>query len=224
MVPRLALVVSTSVLAVSAGLSACEQRYSGDAPPAAPTGAPATSSSAGLNAVLAIGAQDAGTVGLSASHAMTVTNCAWPTGPCAGVDIDASAEGSYRVVFGSGRASIRSRGQAMADLYREMRDKTSAGQRLDLEPHTPGAADASAGPAAPHASNPSGSDPITQSAFVALDLVDAVGEVNVDVVYGTGADGCLISLGRAARGGQQCLVHEPERAKRINTSSPGMSW
>src|SRR5271155_5579106 len=133
MLRRIALALCIA-LSLSLGvLSACEQRYSGDAPANSPSSEPAPASSVGLAAVLASAAGDAGREGLSTTHALIVTNCGWPSSPCAGLEQAAAEAGTYRVVFGSGPASIRSRGQAMSDLYREMRDKASAGLRLDIE-------------------------------------------------------------------------------------------
>jgi hypothetical protein len=225
MLRRIALALSIA-LAFSLGvLSACEQRYSGDAPANSPSNEPGPASSAGLAAVLGSVPGDAGRVALRTEHAMVVTNCGWPSSPCAGLEQTDAEGGTYRVVFGSGRASIRSRGQAMSDLYRELRDKSSAGLRLDIEARAPSVGDAAAPPiAAPHASRGTASDPISQSAFAVLDLVDSVGEADVDEVNVSDADQCVISLGRMADGGaMQCLVRAPERAKR-GPMGTGLSW
>jgi len=226
MLRRIALALFTA-LALSLGvLSACEQRYSGDAPANSPASEPASASSGGLAAVLASAAGDAGGVALSTSHALVVTSCGWPSGPCAGLEqSDAEGGSTYRVVFGSGRASIRSRGQAMSDLYRELRDKTSAGLRMDVEARAPSTGDAAAPPvAAPHASRGTANDPITQSAFAVLDLVDNLGEAYVDDIYVSSADQCVISLGRVTdAGAMQCLVRAPERPARRPTGT-GLSW
>jgi hypothetical protein len=228
MLRRLAAALSASTILALGALGACEQRYSGDAPANVPVNPPATSSSAGFAAVLALDPVEGGTVGLSTSHAMIVTNCGWPTHPCGDMDPNAAADSSYRVTFGSGHASFRSRGQAMSDLYREMRDKTSAGQQLDIEARSP--TEGHASPPAPVGAVHRGtsSDLISQSTFVVLDLVDNIGEADIDFVYGTGSDQCVISLGRAsdkaADGGKgPCLVREPERPKRIPLGT-GLSW
>jgi hypothetical protein len=140
------------------------------------------------------------------------------------MDPNAAADSSYRVTFGSGHASFRSRGQAMSDLYREMRDKTSAGQQLDLEARSPSAGGASSPAAAAAVHRGTSDDPITQASFAALDLVDNLGEVAVDVVYGGGTDRCVISLGRAIdAGAKTCLVREPERPKRMPMGT-GLQW
>jgi hypothetical protein len=225
MLRRTALALSTSVAFSLGVLGACEQRYSGDAPANSPSSEPPPGSSAGLAAVLASESGDAGGAGLSTVHAMIVTSCGWPSSPCAGLEQGAAEGGSYRVVFGSGHASIRSRGQAMSDLYRELRDKSSAGLRLDIEARAPSVGDAATpAVAAPRASRGTASDPISQSAFAVLDLVDSIGEADVDEVYVSSADQCVISLGRVADGGaMQCLVRAPDRPKR-QPMGTGLSW
>jgi hypothetical protein len=55
-------------------------------------------------------------------------------GAISAATIDASNEGNYHVVFGSGRGAIRSRRQAVTELYEELRNRTALGQRLDAEP------------------------------------------------------------------------------------------
>jgi hypothetical protein len=144
-----------------------------------------------------------------ASRAMTVTLCSSSPEACRASDSDASVDAGYRVLFGSGRGAIRARGQAMTDLYEELRNRTALGQRLDAEPHAPGATVAptvQAGTSATKTNAGSG-DPLTQCAFRLLELVDSTGEVTLDRVHGSGSTGCLVSLG----GASQCLVQEPER-------------
>jgi hypothetical protein len=203
------------VLAVAVvGLFACEERFSSNPPPlAAESLAPASSSNA-IEALLAPSTTDAGPSALGSSRALTVTICSSNPQACPASDADASATGTYRVVFGSGRGAIRSRGQAMADLYKELRDRTSSGERLNAQPVAPGDAGASAGGGSTTRGSADSSDPIAQSALHLLDLVDGVGEVTVDVIHGR-STGCMVSLGRLAAdgGAPQCLVREPERPK-----------
>jgi hypothetical protein len=120
---------------------------------------------------------------------------------------------------------VRSRGQAMSDLYREMRDKTSAGQVLDIEARNPAAGDG--GVVSPSGTHGGGSDdPISRASFAVLDIVDAIGEAAVDVLYTSGTDQCAISLGRGVHpdsGAMQCLVREPDRPKRLQMGT-GLSW
>jgi len=195
------------------GLFACEERFSSNPPPlAAESLAPASSSNA-IDELLAPSATDAGPTALGSSRALTVTICSSSPQACPATDADASAGGTYRVTFGSGRGAIRSRGQAMADLYKELRDRTSSGERLNAQSVAPGDAGGPAGGGAATRGGDS-SDPIAQSALHLLDLVDGVGEVTIDVIHGR-STGCMVSLGRLATdgGAPQCLVREPERPK-----------
>jgi hypothetical protein len=152
------------------------------------------------------------------SHAMTVTICSASPLACPASAADASADMSYHVVFGSGRGVIRSRGQAMADLYNELRDRTASGERIDAKPRAPGDVGPPALPSRVSTTKASAgsSDAIAKCALQLLDLVDGVGQVTLDVIYGSGSSGCMVSLGRfAADGGaSQCLVQEPERPHR----------
>jgi len=101
----------------------------------------------------------------------------------------------------------------MADLYKELRDRTASGERLDAEPRAPGAGGPL--PVGGSSTKANSDDPIAQCAFQLLDLVDGVGEVTLDVVRGSGGHGCQVSLGRTADGGaSRCLVQEPERTRR----------
>jgi hypothetical protein len=191
----------------------CEERFSANPPPIAPESLGPASSSTSVDALFATTTLDAGAVARDTSHALTVTLCSVSSPPCPASEADAS----YRVVFGSGRGAIRSRGQAMADLYKELRDRTASGERLDAEPRAAGDGGtpiAMGGGSSPKASA-TNDDPIAQCAFQLLDLVDGVGEVSLDVVHASGAHGCRVSLGRAADGGiSRCLVQDPERPRR----------
>jgi hypothetical protein len=193
-------------------LLGCEQRYSNNPPPLLSESLAPGSSPSAVDALPAAGATDAGPAVLDLSHSMTVTICSSNTQPCRASAGDASQDASYHVVFGSGRGAIRSRGQAMMDLYEELRNRIASGERLDAEAHALGDAGASA-VLRGGATSASSSDPIARCAFDLLDVVDRVGEVTLDVVHGAGSSGCTVSLDRfAADGGAaQCLVKEPER-------------
>jgi hypothetical protein len=208
-----------------AGLLGCQQRFSSDALTAENFAAP--SSSGALDAGLVPSGVDAGAPPLESSHAMTVTSCSSSPQACGAPEADAAARASYRVVFGSGRAEIRSRGQAMADVYQQLRDRTVSGERLDAEPRASGAAEAPAarGVGSAASTNTGGSDPVAEGAFRLLDLVDRTGEVTLDIVHGLGSKGCTVSLGRSADGGSsQCLIREPERGQGPDRKGPGVSW
>jgi hypothetical protein len=214
--PRFVLFLLTAVLG---GPFACEQRFSSQPPPITPEGLGPASSSGALDALLAASTSDAGSVAVDSSHALTVTLCSASPQSCPGAEADASGEGAYRVVFGSGRGAVRSRGQAMADLYKELRDRTASGERLDAElrPSDGGAAPATSGHGSGAKAGADNSDPMAQCAFRLLDLVDGAGEVTLDVFHGSGSRGCRVSLGRALgdSGAGQCLVQEPEQPRRM---------
>jgi hypothetical protein len=208
-------VVAGMVLA-GVAVAHCEQRFSSTAPVAPDSVTPAPSSGA-VDALLTPATNEAGAA-LPESRAMTVTLCSASPQPCAAPDTDASSDDSYRVVFGSGRAEIRSRGQAMADVYKELRDRTTAGERLAVIPRAPrssGGAYTASGRASARAGGDTGDD-ISRSAFHLLDLVDGVGEVVVELLPRFASSGCIIALGRPGGDGgiPQCLIKEPERARR----------
>jgi hypothetical protein len=192
--PKLSLLLMTLL-----GVIACEQRYSAEPPVGAESLGPASSSSS-LDALLAPSAGDAGPAVRDTSHALVVTLCSASPKACP-ADADASTDGSYRVVFGS-----------MADLYKELRDRTKSGEQLDAEPHSPGDGRPTSGGSSTRGGADS-SDPIAQVASHLLDLVDGVGEVSLDVVH-FASGGCVVSLGRSAGdgGASQCMIKGPERA------------
>jgi hypothetical protein len=203
------------VLAVAVvGLFACEERFSSTPPPLAADSVAAGPSSSAIEALLAPSATDAGPAALDIARALTVTLCSSSPEACPASAPDTSGAGSYRVVFGSGRGEIRSRGQAMADLYKELRDRTSSGERLNAQSVAQGDAGARAGGGSTKGGGGDSSDPLAQSALHLLDLVDGVGEVTLDVIHGR-SSGCMLSLGRLGGEGSapQCLVKEPDRPK-----------
>jgi hypothetical protein len=190
----------------------CEERFS-STPPTAPL--PPASSSNPIEALWSQAPTDAGAAAVETSRALTITACS--SKPAACPASDSESEGRYEVVFGEGHGDVRTRGQAMADLYKELRDRTTAGERLDAEAHS-----ASDGGTIPMWSGPSSKpsagndDPLSQCAFQLLDLVDGVGEVTLDVVHASGRNTCRVSLGRAPDGGvSRCLIQEPERVRRM---------
>lgn len=117
-------------------LTCCEQRFSAAPPLLAPESAPSAVSSGALESLLTPAADDAGAE-VAQARAMTVTLCSASAQPCEAAEGGASDGEAYRVVFGSGRAEIRSRVQAMTDLYKELRDRTTAGERLAAIPRAP---------------------------------------------------------------------------------------
>jgi hypothetical protein len=213
----LARVVIAS-LAVSAAVAvvACEQRFSAS-PPVLPPADP-QAASAGLEALLRPADAGARASAVDDSHAMVITLCASSPAACPGVGSAAGADGGapadgesgagYHVVFGSGRGVMRTRGQALADLYKELRDRTASGERLAARTHVP------AGTGGSTKAATKDSDALAASASRLLDVVDGVGEVTLDLVHAT--SGCILSLAREGgdAGAPQCLIKEPERAKR----------
>jgi hypothetical protein len=198
-----------------AGLSSCEDHYSSNPPPFTPENIPPASPSSRIEALFA--RPDAGPVAQSSSvaRALTVTTCSSSPQLCAAKSEDSPSAGYY-VVSGSGRGAGRSRTQAMADVYREVRDRTSLGEHLHAEPHVPGDAQTPppVGAIATSGATNAG-DPIGKCAAQLLEIVDAVGEVTLDVAHGSGGRACLVSLGGgAADGGAQCLLQAPERPQR----------
>jgi hypothetical protein len=210
-----------STLAVAALLS-CED----NPPPLAPESfTPSTPSSAPLSPTPI----DAGTLAARDSfHMMTITLCSASPQPCLPSDGDASTNASYRVVFGSGRATIRSRGQVTTDLYNELRDRTSSGEQVDVELYTPGDAGAPAalGGSSAAPKEPSGSESLARCAFHLIDLVDSGNEITLDVTHEFGSSGCSVSLGRFATdtSASQCLIQEPERSRRPASRKGGMQF
>jgi hypothetical protein len=198
-------------------LVCCEQRFSAAPPPLAPESAPSAVASGALESLLTPAADDAGAE-VAQARAMTVTLCSASAQPCEVPEGGTSDDEAYRVVFGSGRAEIRSRGQAMTDLYKELRDRTTAGERLAAIPRAArssgGAFTASAGASAKGSAGEG--DDITRCAFHLLDLVDGVGEVVLERLPRFAATGCIVSLGRPGgdAGMPQCLIKEPDRPNR----------
>jgi len=202
---------------VLAALAACEDHYVSN-PPAAPESYPTMSSTSRVAALFVTASADAAPPASSApaapSLAMTITLCSSSPTPCDPSAGDASVDASYRVTFGSGRAVVRSRDQAKADLYRELRDHVEGGERLDAEPRILGSGKAPDAYGSPASTN-SSVDPMLKCALQLLDIVDSAGEVSLNVVRGSRGRGCQVSLGGVAAdgGAGQCLVHAPEREK-----------
>ncbi|HEY6461553.1 MAG TPA: hypothetical protein VIY73_15405, partial [Polyangiaceae bacterium] len=137
---RRSLLVPLGLLAASAvaGLLACEQRFDAHPPPLPSEGLASGSSSVDIQAFLAKPAPDEGGAAVEVSHALVVTVCASSADACPSADSDGSTAEAYHVVFGSGRGVYRSRGQAMADLYNELRNRTASGDHLVARPRATG--------------------------------------------------------------------------------------
>lgn len=211
--PSVVIPSITLLVVALSGVAGCEQRFSSD-PPLVPEGpAPGPSSSSAIDALFAPIA-DAGATTSDSSRAMSIVSCWTNASGCR--EGDASAGGTYRVVFGSGRGEIRSRSQAMADLYEELRNRTTAGDRLVAEVRAPGDAGATPAPGAGKATTTTASssgDPISRCAFRFLDRVDEIGEVDIYVDHRSGPGGCSVLLRRSDTGSSECLV-QPEQSPR----------
>jgi len=208
------------------GAAACEQRFSSDPPRLAPESSTPAPSSGRVDPILGPSAADSVAVSQNQSHAMAVIFCSAGQASCPTSEADASPDARYRVIFGSGHAEIRSRGQAMADLYKELRDRTSAGERLDAEARAPGDAGGRAVAGDRTRKSEESSDALSQCAFHLIDLVDGVGEVTLDVIRTAGVQGCMVSLGGSVSdgGAAQCLIQAPERPKRAGGGGRGIAF
>jgi hypothetical protein len=197
--------------AAAGAMCSCEQRFT--ATPPLPPDTPGAFSSNPLDAVLRQSVGDAGAPRSDGSHAMSISSCSWIPQDCLTGDQDASTDAMYHVVFGSGRGVVRTREQAMTDLYRELRDRIDAGDRLTVRPRPRANLGGGAGGHAPSTtpSTPS-SDAVAQSAMRLLDAVDGAGEMLVDVNHNS-RSGCVLSLEQSVGDGgvSHCLISEPER-------------
>ena len=161
-----------------------------------------------IDALLAPRSVDAGAAAAEPPHAMAVMLCAPGSRLCLASPGGDLHEARYRVVFGSGRAEVRSRGQAMADLYQELRDRTAAGEHLAAEPRAVGDGGAPSTRDTRRPVTSADTDPLSQCAFHLLDLVDGAGEVHLDVVHTDAAHACKVSLGKGSSA--PCLVPDAE--------------
>ena len=166
-----------------------------------------------------------------AFHTITVTLCPREEAGCRGMPPVNGERGggsgggtpAYRVSFGSGAGALRSRDQAVADLYREIRDRTGLGGHLAAEARHLALSPTDAGSGAgggPHARTP-GSDPLVDAAFQLIEAVDTEGQVTVDAARGR-AD-CKLSLlaaGATDGGAGRCVIREPSREGKIAPETP----
>jgi hypothetical protein len=207
----------------AAGLLSCDDSFSSKPPPLTPEAfAPSVLSSPALSPNPA----DAGTSTSQGSfHMMTISRCSASSQPCVQSDGDASTNASYRVVFGSGRATIRWRGQVTTDLYNELRDRITFGEEVDVELHPSGDGGAPAGLGG-SSSAQSDNESLAHCAFRLVDLVDDLGEITLDVVHEFGSSGCRVWLGRsgADTNASQCLIKEPERSRSPSSRKGGVQF
>jgi len=176
------------------------------------------------------GAPDASAAGDATSrparafHTITVSACARDAEECRRAKAN-GGEGSYRMALGGGIGMLRSREQVVADLYRELRDRTAVGTRLaahprhlELGPLEGGSpAGGSGGAGASAASDSPATDELIHAARELVDAVDAQGEVTLDVDHGGIA--CKLSLGLegADASARRCLIEDTTRGGQKDT-------
>jgi hypothetical protein len=140
---------------------------------------------------------DAGMAPARPFHTLTLAQCARAAQDCLRAHGGDSAGPAYLVAFGSGVGSLRTREQAMADLYRELRDRTASGGHLAARPRhldepeggalpPPDETEVRRGP-------PMEKDPLVEAAFELMAVVDREGEVTVDTA--PSSDPCKVALG-----------------------------
>jgi hypothetical protein len=197
---------------VSLAVGACDDRM---IPAEAPTPSEATMprtampvASTTVTEGPALSATGGGASATRGHHAIIVTSCAIDKS-CSGAQATSpQTEATYRVAFGRGAGTIRTRGQATADLYKEIRDRMDSGAHLAAEPHHLGdpAPIADTEPARMRKS--AGDDPVVEAAFQLMDAVDQNGEVAIDGVPMMGPSACKLSMGHvdADAGTSRCLV------------------
>jgi len=152
---------------------------------------------------------DSGVVIDDSPHMMLITACWIDRRGCLRAQPSPPPAGStYRVVFGGGTGSLRTRGQAMADLYGAIRDRTQAGEHLAAAPHHVGdpPADDAQEPVRPRSHGDE--DPIVEAAFKLMAEVDRGGELTIDSLPRRAPSSCKLALGSRDldAGEPECLV------------------
>jgi hypothetical protein len=174
---------------------------------------PVASASAAPSAAPVADEEDAGAPVERDPHAVLVTSCAIDRNGClAAQPTSPQSEASYRVAYGRGGGTIRTRQQAMAELYKEIRDRMDSGAHLVAVPHHLGDPVPTAGGA--EASRPrahKSDDPVIEAAFQLMDVVDHDGEIAIDALATAGSRSCKLSLGNPESDGgvSRCLVEAP---------------
>jgi hypothetical protein len=168
------------------------------------------------------GPPDAASTAL-AFHTITVTLCARDREACQRAQSSGAGEPTYRVAFGSSVGTLRSREQALADLYREIKSRNGAGTHLAAAPHRleRPLADSGRDPAPAPRPAAGGSDPIVDAAFQLIDAVDTQGAVTLDVAHGR--PDCRLSMATEdadAGPRRRCLLFEESRSGRPEPEGP----
>lgn len=207
---------SAVCVALALTLGACEEGLSpADAPtppPEAMPRAPQLAASAAPTEGPVVEVADAGAVADGAHHAVLVTTCAIDKNGCLLAQPSAApSDSSYRVVFGGGVGAIRTRGQAMADLYKEIRDWTENGGHLAAETHHLGDPPPDLEGAKSARRTGGADDPLVAAAFELMDAVDHDGEVTLDALSQRSPSSCKLSIASPDpdAGASRCLVNAP---------------
>ena len=147
---------------------------------------------------------DASPAAFDPYHLLTVSLCERDIEGCKRVNV--IPEGApYRVALGSSGGERRSHDQAIADLYRELRDRTALGARLVARVHRLDAAPSDAGKGKSSAGaggkGGAGSDSVTTDVLIdaarqLMDAVDNAGEVTIDTSHDR--PGCKLSFASEA--------------------------
>jgi hypothetical protein len=128
-------------------------------------------------------------------HTITITQCTRDRDACQRAGSATAPGAPYRVAFGSGLGTVRMREQAVADLYREIKNRTDLGTHLAAASHHRDRAVPDSGalepPVEPRPAAAT-SDPMVDAAYQLIDAVDAQGEVTLDVAHGR--RDCKLSL------------------------------
>lgn len=156
-------------------------------------------------------APDASHAPTAAFHSITVTLCSRDCEACQRAPSTGGGT-PYRFAFGSSVGTLRTREQVIADLYRELKNRTSAGTNLAAAAHRL-EAPSDGGRFDPGGTGPvtPGTDPIVDAAFQLMEAVDGQGEVTIDVAHGK--LGCKLSFNLldTDAGGRRCLIVDTSR-------------
>ncbi len=203
--------LSTIALAVSLACAAC------DTPPPPAAATPASPAPSAL--------ADAPASAVRPFHLITIAGCSRVGAACPPAT-DALGV-TYVVAFGTGAGTTRSRQQASAEVYRELRDRTAFGTHLAARARHLDEGDAGAAPLPDEAplktGQPTEGEPLVEAAVELMRLVDREGEVTIDSAPSSGA--CKVALlpreaPDASTDVERCFL-EDEARKKKGTDSRG---
>lgn len=161
-------------------------------------------------------------------HAVTIAQCSREGAECSRAQAMAPPGPAYVVARGTAAGQTRSREQAMADLYRELRDRTAYGSHLVARPRHLDEVDGGA-PTADDSDSKVGKsvegDPLVGAAFELMKLVDREGEITIDGVPSSGS--CKVALAERemldASAEDRCFLAE-ERHQSRPSGGRGIRW